>query len=189
MIDFYKFFLASNIRNLLLGPIAFWIRLLMPASSEDNCMKISVIELRELLASEKMKIDGSGLESFDFVPISKMLTADDVWLIKKMKKEGKKVYLPVAEPVYSEMRGGEWELASMIISEAAKGVVIGLVSMWIYDKIANWRKAKNDNPGSGVKQPGVKLKFYFTKTKKYAEIEGESEAALKALDKLKKDEF
>jgi hypothetical protein len=161
----------------------------MSGPIEEGCLRVSVVEPNELLTNEKTHLDLTTLESYDLIPISKTLTMDDVWLIKKVKKEGRTLYLPPSDRTYVEMRGGEWELVLFIVSEAAKDVVLGLIAAWIYDKVADWRKAKTENPGSGIKQPDVKSRLYFRKTKKYIEMDGDADAVLRALDKLKSDEF
>jgi len=161
----------------------------MSDGTEPNCLKIIDIEPEELLLREHSELDISTLGSYDLVPISRLLSFDDVWLIKKVRSEGNKVYLPNKERKYVELRGGEWELALTFVGASIKVIVLGLITRWIYDKVNNWKQAKAEKPGSGIKQPGVKIRLYFTKSKKYIEVEGDAEAALKALDKLKKDDF
>ena len=158
----------------------------MSNSQEKTSVNTRNIEFEDLIREEKSNLDVSVLESYDFIPISTMLTADDIWMIKKVKSQGKRVYVNKGPP-YVELRGGEWELALYVIGEATRDIVIGLVGAWIYDKLRAWNEAKKSNPGSRVKQPGVKLKFYLKKSKKHIVIEGEADDVLKALDKIKEE--
>ena len=155
-----------------------------------DCLQIRSIEPEELFHEQKIELDISNLASYDLISPSKLLSSDDVWLIKNVKAQGKKVYVAKDERKYVELRGGEWEIALTIVGESIKVIVLGLISRWIYDKVKNWKKEKEENsPSSGIEQPRVKIGLYFTKTKKHVELEGDADSVLKALDKLKKDDI
>lgn len=147
------------------------------------------IEINDVLRKHNINLDDTVLTKNDVVVIpnqwgekSALLTADDIYVIKELRGTGRKIHVQDQEKMkIQDFRGGEFELAMMIVNEAIKPVLISIVSAWIYDKIKSYREAKKEAPESKVQPPKFKLKYYFTKNKKFVEIEGDAEEAAKIL--------
>jgi len=152
-------------------------------------MKEETITFNDLLKRYNRQLDDSITKSNDVIVIpNTRLSADDIQIIKRIRNNDKKVHIPDSEKIkYKEFRGGEFELALMVINQTVVPLVIGIVSAWIYDKIKGYSTLKKDTKNDDLKRPPFKLEFYFTKNEKYVNLEGEADDILKALDKIKKD--
>lgn len=152
-------------------------------------MEIETISINDLLKQYDKQLDDSVIKLNDVIIVPHTrLSSDDVIIIKRMRANNKKVHIPDAEQVqYQEFRGGEFELALiMIVNQTAIPILTNIVSSWIYDKVKGYsakEKTKNDN----LNIPPFKLEFYITKDKKYIKLEGQADDVLKGLDKIKKD--
>jgi hypothetical protein len=153
--------------------------------SNGAAAKTSIIELQQVLDNHGIEIGSSEVKSYDFMAVSNMLTGDDIWFLKKVKSQGITVYAP-KERFYTEMRGGTWELALMLVGEAARDIVLALAASWIYDKAKTWRETKKKKSDTDIKEPQVRMKLYLTKTKELIEIEGDADSAIRVLKKLRK---
>ena len=146
-------------------------------------------ELTQLLDEEGLAIEDSVINSNEVIVLpskGKMLTTDDVWITRQIRASKRKVHVPdYASTQIRDFRGGEWEHSLIIVAEAAKDVIIAVASAWIYKKIEDWKEKKKGNPNGLNAPPAFKLRYYFTKSKRYVEIEGDAESSLKALDSLK----
>jgi len=158
-------------------------------------IKTKNVEINDLLKKQGIDAKDVDLTSNDVVVIptlrgdKHLLSADDVYVVKKLREGNKKVHTVNQDnKQYHEFRGGEFTLAMMIVNEVAKPILLGLAAAWIYDTIKNYKEARKQSSESKIETPKFKLKYYFTKSKKYVEVEGDADEVKKIIDSLKDDE-
>ncbi len=154
-------------------------------------MEEKIIPLDSLLEEINIKIDESIIESDSIIVIPQPeLNSDDVTLIKRLRSNNKKVHIHDFENrKYVELRGGEFDLALMIIDKMAIPIIVSLTTMWIGKRLQAWKDEKKEiAPDSLVDAPDFKMEYYIKNDKRYVKIKGDAETALKELKKLQGDD-
>lgn len=153
-------------------------------------MEQRTIPLNSFLQEINIELDNSILEKNPIIVIpNHMLNSDDVTIIKRLRNNKQKVHIHNYENrKYIEMRGGEFELALMIIDKFAIPLIVSITTMWIGNRIKSWKDQKNESaPDSLVDPPDFKMEYYIKDDKKYVKIEGDADTALRELKKLQDD--
>jgi len=149
------------------------------------------ISLDSLLEEINITLDQSKIDTDSIIVVPQpQLNSDDVTMIKRLRANNKKVHIHDFENrKYVEMRGGEFDLALMIIDKFAIPIIVSLTTMWIGKRLQAWKDEKKEvAPDSLVDPPDFKMEFYIKNNERYVKIEGDAETALNELKKLQDDD-
>jgi len=150
-------------------------------------MEEKTIPLEEFLTQKNLVLDENTLNTNDVVVIPRpSLNTEDVTIIKRLRANQKKVYIhDFGKRKYSEYRGGEYELALMLLDKVILPIVVGALTALIISTIKSWKKTKEKvSPKTDTEPPDFKMEFYIKDNKKYVKIKGDADTALKELKKL-----
>ncbi len=152
-------------------------------------MEEKQIPLDVFLNDINIKLNDSAI-GHDIVVIPRpMLNSDDVTMIKRLRNNSKKVHIHnYDDRKYVELRGGEFELALMLIDKLAIPIIVSLTTLWISKRLESWKAEKKEtSPDSIVDPPDFKMELYIKDKQRYIKIDGDAETALKELKKLQDD--
>jgi hypothetical protein len=134
---------------------------------------------------EKISLDEETINSNNVVLVPRQKTADDVVIIKGLRQQGAKVYYP-NQGLYTEARGGLWEISLMLIQDIAIGILVTILIDWAKSKAKEYKESKHD-VHSEIKSPIFRIRMYLIKEQKYIEISGDEEYIAKILKSLEYD--
>lgn len=88
------------------------------------------------------------------------LSIEDVTLIKKIRQKHKIEILNFEDKQYKDFRGGEYEIATFVVTNVVLPLLVGLLGSLIYSKIQSHFKGKQETGNEESKMPRFSVSIY-----------------------------
>lgn len=150
-------------------------------------MEITKTTLEELFSVKGIEYKEEYLQEECMVILNSTLSIEDVMLIKKIRQNHKVAILNLENKQYKDFRGGEYEIATFVVTNVVLPLLVGLLGSLIKEKIQSHFKGKQETSNEKIKMPRFTLSIYRKDKNELIKLEGESEEVLEALKKLDED--
>lgn len=152
-----------------------------------NVLTKKQLSLQEYLTSRKIEFKEEYLQKDCLVVTNSTITVEDVMFIKQIRQKTEVTILNLENKSYQDFRGGEYEIATFVVSAFLIPLVVTLLGSFIQSKIQSYKKTKEETGNDKLKIPRFSAKLFNLTKKELIELEGEAEDVLKALKELRDD--
>ena len=147
-------------------------------------MEIIKTTLEELFSVNGIECKGEYLQEECMVIPNSTLSIEDIMLIKKIMQKHKVSILDLDNKQYRDFRGGEYEIATFVVTHVVLPLLVGLLGSLIHSKIQSHFKGKQETGNEKIKMPRFSISIYRKDKNELIKLKGEAEDVLKALKEL-----
>ncbi|MCE2506410.1 MAG: hypothetical protein J4F36_08090 [Nitrosopumilaceae archaeon] len=142
------------------------------------------ITLEELCSGKNIEYKEDYLEKDCMVIPNSTLSIEDVMLIKKIRQKHNVEIVNFENKQYKDFRGGEYAIATFVVSSVVLPLLVGLLGSFIHEKIQSHIKGKQETGNEQSKPPRFSVSIFNKDKNELRKLEGEPEEVLKALKEL-----